>query len=257
MNYIVCRNCKHFSQVNANVPLNFDKCENCGHTLEFAGDERELQFILRDIELPKVSYNKVCSVCKSANPRETGACLYCGSTSFQLQYDLDSINKYQQSLNNLDENNKEFIKQEVTVNQSSMSMGWIFKIFSVFIGLIDFLLFASLGIELFIGDVNLLSTNPMIFAQQYFNEILLITVCSLLIAGILAIFVLPKMSYKNSFLTSAMIGVIIGVITGILSKSLLVFVMGAILFGILTGIGGLIGEVLVRKLIRRIGPKTY
>ena len=257
MTYIVCRNCKRFSKVNVNLPLNFDKCENCGHTLEFAGDERELQFVLNDIDLPKISYNKLCSVCKSVNPRETGACLYCGSTSFLLQYDLDSVNKYQQSLDNLNNNGNEFIKQESAITQGSKNINWVFKIFSIFIGLIDFLLFASIGIELFIGDVNLLSGNVMLFTQKYFIELILITISSLIISGILSIFVLPKMSYKNSFLTSASIGIIIGIITGIISQSPLVFIIGALLFGCLTGIGGVIGELIVRQLLRRVGPRTY
>lgn len=69
MSFIVCRSCKKFVEVDEKLPLNFYKCENCGHTLEFAANETELKMILNDITLPEISYNKICASCNSLNPR--------------------------------------------------------------------------------------------------------------------------------------------------------------------------------------------
>ncbi|WP_455646182.1 hypothetical protein [Methanosphaera sp.] len=262
MSYIVCRNCKRFIKVNENMPLVFDKCENCGHTLEFACDEQELQFILRGIDLPQVSYNKICSKCKSINPRETGSCLYCGSTDFQLQYDMESIQKYNESINRLSGNSGDQQVQgqpQIIINSQNVSPNWLFRIIALIIGVIDFFFFSFVGLG-FIIDENTIPTTTegmVSFVTQNLEPIMLVIIASLLIAGILAMFILPKMSYKDSFQTSSLIGVVVGLITLMVSRDIAVVVISIVMCAIITGIGGLVGELLVQKVFRRLGSRRF
>lgn len=262
MSYVVCRNCKRFVRVNDNAPLVFDKCENCGHTLEFASDEQELQLILKNINLPKVSYHKVCSVCKSINPRETGACLYCGSTKFQLQYDLDSLRQYQESINNINRtytnqegSNQQFPNQQIIINPQVASVSWVFRLISVVLGIIDFFFFALIGVGFIVGDKTIPSTTVamMPFIMQNMQSLTIVLIASLIIAGILSVFVLPRMSYRQSFQNSSLIGIIVGLITLAVSKNITVIIGAVIVCGLVTGFGGLIGEMIVQQLSKRLG----
>ncbi|RAP44643.1 hypothetical protein [uncultured Methanosphaera sp.] len=259
MSYIVCPNCKRFVKVNDSAPLAFDKCENCGHVLEFAADEQELQFILRGIELPKISYYKICSNCKSVNPRETGTCLYCGGTRFQLQYDMDSVNKYNQSIRNMAGVSSTDSQQNNTHQFSYTSQGdihtnWLFRVVAMILGVIDFFFFALVGLGFIVDESNLPSSTAeiMTFVSQNMESLMIILVGSLLIAGILAVFILPRMSYKDSFTTSSTIGLIIGIITITVSRDVLVILSSIVVCGIITGIGGVIGEFIVQKLTKMI-----
>ncbi|OED30076.1 hypothetical protein NL43_05005 [Methanosphaera sp. WGK6] len=244
------------------MPLVFDKCENCGHTLEFARDEQELQFILRGIDLPQVSYNKICSKCKSINPRETGSCLYCGSTDFQLQYDLESIQKYNESINRLSDNSESQQLQgqpQIIINPQNVKVNWLFRLIALIIGVIDFFFFSFVGLS-FIFDENTVPTTTagmMIFVTQNVQSLMLVIIASLLIAGILAVFILPKMSYKDSFQTTSLIGIVVGLITLMVSRDVAVVLISMIVCAIITGIGGLIGELLVQKLFRRLGSRRF
>lgn len=261
MSYVVCRNCKRFVRVNENAPLVFDKCENCGHTLEFASDEQELQLILKGINLPEVSYHKVCSVCKSINPRETGSCLYCGSTKFQLQYDLNSLKQYQDSINNINrtyinqEGSNQFPNQQIRINPQIASVSWTFRLISVVLGIIDFFFFALIGVGFIIGDETIPSTTAtmMPFIMQNIQSLTIVLIASLIIAGILSVFVLPRMSYRQSFQNSSLIGIVVGLITLAVSKNITVIVVAVIGCGLVTGFGGLIGEVIVQQLSKRLG----
>lgn len=245
MSYIVCRNCKKFVKVNETAPLVFDKCENCGHTLEFATDERELQLILKGIEIPKISYHKICASCKSINPREAGACLFCGSTNFNLQYDIDSINKYRESLNI----GQMPFPQEISPNEvvtTSLSNKGLYKILAVILGIIDFFFVTMIGLGLIIGN-DTIPTDVVGFINQNFDVLSIILVLALLISGFLAVFILPKMTYKDSFKVSSIIGVIIGLLTLLVSTDITVIILAVVGCAILTGIGGVLAEVIVHK----------
>lgn len=246
MNYIVCRNCKRVIEVKENTPLVFDKCENCGHTLEFAADNRDLQFILNDVEVPKIAYHKICAKCKSLNPRETGACLFCGSTSFKYQYDLDSLNKYKNSLN---------LNQMQMTNmsdnyQQSISNNWLYRILALILGIIDFFFVVMIGLGLIIGD-GPLPTDSMTFIMQHLNMMMIVLIVALFVSGFLSIFILPKMKYKDSFMLSGLLGLIIGLITIITTTDILVIIPSMVLCAIITGIGGLVAQFIVHKIIGR------
>ena len=58
MSFIVCRSCKKFVEVDEKLPLNFYKCENCGHTLEFAANETELKMKPKDVTKLLQSHDK-------------------------------------------------------------------------------------------------------------------------------------------------------------------------------------------------------
>lgn len=250
MCYVVCRNCKRYTKVDGSAPLSFDKCENCGHLQEFAENDKELQYILKGIEKPKVTYNKRCKACNSINPRETGTCLFCGSTEFYYQYDMNSLNQYQKTMSGL---TNPYIPQQNSNNTKKVHINLGFRVFSLFIGLTDFIFFLLIGIQLVLGDINI-TVNPLSIVSQHFQPLLAILIISLFLSGLLSIFAMPRMSYKDSFKIGGTLGIIIGIVTGILSKNVQVFILGVILFGILTGIGGLVGEYIVQAITKKIGP---
>lgn len=277
MSYVVCRNCKRFVQVNPYAPLSFDKCTNCGHTLEYASSPTELQLLLHGIEMPEVSYKKVCSVCKSENPREVGSCMYCGATDFNLKYDEDSIRKYNESM--MKAQSMQFNQQQGEAqqqDQSSISPNmqntgsstqiiinpeikpdkskqFLFGVISVIMGFIDFIFFITLGLFMIAGD-NLPTTTEAIipFVTQNLASLSIVVVVSLLLAGLVPIFILPRMSYKSSFKMSAIIGVVIGVCTLFVGYDVLTCIFTMIIAAILTGVGGVIGEFIVHRLTKMI-----
>ncbi len=263
MSYIVCRNCKRFVEVNSYAPLSFDKCENCGHSLEVANNQMELGCILNNIEIPKVAYEKRCKVCKSKNPRETGACLYCGSTDFNLEIEESSIRKYNEDLKRVNQqNNFQYIpnpgstfnqQQNQRVSGNLNSENFIYRIVSLIIGFIDFLFFSMLGLSLILGDNPLPQTPELIFSfvQMNITSIALVIVISLLLAGIFSTFVLPSMSYSSSFKLAIFIGFVVGLSTLTVTSSIIITIFSMIICGLITGIGGVIGEFLVHKLLRR------
>lgn len=247
MSYIVCRNCKNVVIADESQPLNFDKCHNCGHVLEYAGDDNELNCIMNNIEIPKVAYHKICASCHSLNPRQTGMCLFCGSTGFLLQYDANSVNQYNRSIENLADNPEVVVR---VYNQRNMANLFL-KILSVVVGLFDFLFFFAIGLEFTVGLSNV-EKNPMLIASQNFVTISLILVLSLLLAGFLISFVLPRVSYKDSFKLSSMVGIIVGLSTILVVKDISMIVLAILFCGFLSGLGGLMGELLIHKILNRI-----
>lgn len=247
MSFIVCRNCKKFVTVNDNVPLNFDKCQNCGHTLEYAGDSNELNYIMNDIEIPKVAYQKICASCKSLNPRQTGMCLFCGSPNFLYQYDVNSINQYNQSIERLQNESGVVVK---VYDQKSLS-SLLLKILSIFIGVFDFIFFVAIGLEYTIG-LAIVEQNPMLVATQHTTTVFMIMVLSLLLSGFLISFVLPRVSYKESFKLSSLIGIVVGLLCFLVVKDILAVLLVAIVCGFFSGVGGLLGELLVHKILRQV-----
>lgn len=246
MSYIVCRNCKKFVKVDEKAPLNFDKCDKCGHTLEFAGNDTELNMMLNDIVIPKISYQKVCASCKKLNPRETAACLHCGSTKLQLQYDMESIQNSQNLILNKNEQPTQTIIIRAGSNFNPRN-SILFRLFSLIIGLIDFFFFALLGIQLLWGSEEI-PADLMAFATQNVQPLMIIICISLILAGIMSVMIIPKMSYRDSLETSSTVGMVIGLITLIASKDLLTVVISIVFCSILSGIGGLIGEYIIHKL---------
>lgn len=252
MSYIVCRNCKNYYQVDENVPLNFDKCQKCGHILEFVANETELNMALNDIRMPKMSYNKICLSCHSMNPRETAACLHCGSTNLHYQYDVESFQEFQETngiVSDIDftEPNKTIIIQANPKFSPKNSI--IFRIFSLIIGLIDFFFFSLVGIQFILGSSELPS-DVMAFATQNVMPLMFIISVSLILSGIMSVLIIPKMSYRDSLITSSTIGVVVGLITLLASKDLVTLIVSIIICTILTGIGGLIGEYIIHRLTR-------
>lgn len=254
MSYIVCRNCKNFVEVDEKVPLNFDKCNNCGHTLEFASNDAELNMMLNNIIIPKLSYNKICASCNSSNPRETAACLHCGSTNLRLEYDLDSINDTQQIpfTENL---NEEGNTRTIIIRAGSFSPknSLIFRAFSLLVGLIDFFFFSLLGIQLILGSSELPS-DVMAFATQNMYPLMGVIGISLILAGIMSVMIIPRMSYKDSLQTSSTLGVVVGLITLLATRDIVTVIVSIVFCSILAGVGGLIGEFILHKLISRFKP---
>lgn len=251
MSFIVCRSCKRFVEVDEKLPLNFDKCENCGHTLEFAVNDMELKMILNDVIIPEVSYNKICASCHSLNPRETGACLHCGSTNLHLQYDLDSIpnfNGFDFDRNNDPNNTQAIIIQTKPVFSPRNSL--LFRLFSLMIGLIDFFFFSLIGIQFILGSSEL-PGNLMTFATQNMYPLMGVICTALVLSGIMSVMIIPRMSYKDSMEISSSVGIVVGLITLIASKDLLTVIISIIFCSILSGIGGLIGEFIIHKLTNR------
>ena len=251
MSYIVCRSCKKFVEVDEKLPLSFDKCDNCGHTLEFAVNDMELKMILNDVIIPEVSYNKVCSSCHSLNPRETGACLHCGSTNLHLQYDLDSIpnfNGFDLNKNNDSNNTQAIIIQARPTFSPRNSL--LFRLFSLMIGLIDFFFFSLIGIQFIMGSSEIPS-NLMAFATQNMYPLMGVICLSLVLSGIMSVMIIPSMSYKDSMEISSSVGIVVGLITLIASKDLITVIISIIFCSILSGIGGLIGEFIIHKLTNR------
>lgn len=252
MSYIVCRNCKNYIEVDETIPLSFDKCQNCGHILEFVANENELNMVLNDIQMPKISYNKICLTCHSLNPRGTVACLHCGSTNLHFQYDMESFQDFQESSGiqtniDLSQPEKTIILQASPNFSPKNSL--IFRIFSLLIGLIDFFFFSLLGFQLIFGS-TVLPTDVMTFATQNLTSLMLIISLSLILSGVMSVLIIPKMTYKDSLVTSSTIGVVIGFITLIASRDLVTLLVSIILCTILTGIGGLIGEFIIHRLTR-------
>lgn len=244
MSYLACRKCKKFHVISAENPLSFDKCENCGGILEFAGNKRELQFILNNIEMPKITYDKICTACKSKNPRETGTCLYCGNSQFMLHYDENSINNFNVAMQKISVNNSNNTKLN---SKKPNRIGNI--LLSLIIGITDFIFLTILGINLVLGEVT--SVN-MELIQAHFVPLSIVVFLSLFIAGILSIFVIPKSNYKQSFLISALIGMFVGASCGIISSNIMIALGGLILFGAVSGFGGIIGSLLIKKLSKKM-----
>lgn len=252
MSYIVCRNCKKFIKVDETIPLSFDKCENCGHILEFVANDNELGMVLNDIQMPKISDQKICLACNSLNPRETGACLHCGSTNLHFKYDVESFQDFQESsgiVTDIDfsEPNKTIIIQANP--KFSPKNSFIFRIFSLIIGLIDFFFFSFVGLQLILGTSEIPS-DVMAFATQNLYPLMLIISVSLVLAGLMSVLIIPKMSYRDSLVTSSTIGVVVGLITLLASKDLVTLVVSILVCTFLTGIGGLIGEYIIHRLTR-------
>ncbi len=251
MSYIVCRSCKKFVEVDDKLPLSFDKCDNCGHTLEFAANDMELKMVLNDIVVPQISYNKVCTSCNALNPRETGACLSCGSTNLRLQYDLDKI---QNMGSNFEENNGDnptiIIK---AAPRFSPKNSIIVRLFSLMIGLVDFFFFSLLGIQFIIGSSKV-PNDLMLFATQNMYPLMAVISLSLILAGIMSVMIIPRMSYRDSMELSSSIGMVVGLVTLIASKDLLTVIVSVIFCSILSGVGGLIGEYIMHKLSPYLKP---
>lgn len=246
MGFIACTQCKKFLRVPDNAPLNFDKCQNCGHTLEFASDEQELNLIMSGIQMPKIKYEKVCSKCNSVNPTETGMCLFCGSSDFQIQYNPESVQSYNQKiLNNINYGNVNVEEESAKIRKFTL----IIKIFAVIIGLIDFLFFFLLGFQFTIG-LNSISEKMFMISNPHFLTVVLILIVSLLLSGLFVSFVLPRISYNESFKTASLIGTIVGIAYCYFSSNIIHILAVIILATLITGIGGLIGEMLIHKLSR-------
>ena len=251
MSFIVCRNCKKFVKVDEKQPLNFDKCDNCGHTLEFAGNDTELNLMLNDVIIPEISYQKVCASCNSLNPRETGACLYCGSTNLRLQYDMESIHEQQ---------NVEYVNPEEPINTRTIIIhagtgfspknSLLFRLFSLLIGLIDFFFFSLLGIQLILGNSEL-PADLMAFATQNLYPLTAVIVISLILAGMMSVMIIPKMSYRDSLEISSSIGLIVGLVTLLASKDIVAVLISVVICSLLSGIGGVIGEFIIHKILQR------
>lgn len=247
MSYIVCRNCKKFVIADESVPLNFDKCQNCGHTLEYACDDNELNCIVHDVEMPKIAYQKICASCNSINPRQTGMCLFCGSTSFFLQYESDSINQFNKSIEALENNPDLKVKVNVQPNLTYVFL----KILSIIVGLFDFFFFFAIGIEYTLGLANV-EKNPLAMVTQNYVTVSLILVLSLLISGFLISFVLPRVSFKESFKISSIVGILIGLSTILVVKDIPMVILAVLLCGFLSGMGGFLGELIVHKILGRM-----
>ncbi|HIJ15527.1 MAG TPA: hypothetical protein HA277_03905 [Methanosphaera sp.] len=251
MSFIVCRSCKNYVEVDEKQPLSFDKCEKCGHTLEFAENESELKMILNDVTIPKLSYNKICFSCKSVNPRETGACLHCGSTDLHMQYDLNSFPEFAKFNNNQanDSNNTQTIIIQASP-QFTPKNSLLFRLFSLLIGLVDFFFFSLLGVQLILGSSELPS-DVMAFATQNMYPLMGVICLSLILAGIMSVMIIPRMSYRDSMEISSSVGLVVGLVTLLASKDLLTVIISVVLCSLLSGIGGLIGEYIIHKLTRR------
>ncbi len=251
MSFIVCRSCKNYVEVDEKLPLSFDKCEKCGHILEFAENETELKMVLNDIVLPKLSYNKICFSCKSVNPRETGACLHCGSTDLHMQYDLNSIPDFSAFANNQTDNSNNTQTIIIQANpQFSPKNSLLFRLFSLLIGLVDFFFFSLLGIQLILGSSEL-PKDVMAFAVQNMYPLMGVICLSLILAGIMSVLIVPRMSYRDSMEISSSVGMVVGLVTLLASKDLVTVILSVVLCSLLSGIGGLIGEFIIHKLTRR------
>lgn len=250
MSYVVCRSCKKYVKVNENIPLNFDKCDNCGHKLEFAGSDNELNMVLHDVKLPEISYNKVCADCHSLNPRETGACLHCGSTNLRFQYNMDSLKDFQNVNSSVDGGDVNQQPQTIIIRANpnfSPKNSILFRIFSLIIGLIDFFFFSLVGIELMFGTSQI-PADVMGFVSQNIVSLSLIIAIALMLAGLMSVMIIPRMSYKDSVETSSTIGVVVGLFTLMVSKDLISIIISILICTVLTSIGGLIGEYIIHKL---------
>ncbi|MCD7781362.1 MAG: hypothetical protein LUG89_01500 [Methanosphaera sp.] len=258
MSYIVCPKCKHYHRVNENTPLVYDKCENCGETYEFVGDDQELRLMLQGKCMPKISYKKRCDKCRSINPKETGACLYCGSTSFNYVMDNSSGNAYQQVIRKIQDPN---VKAEDIINDpmaDQVMMNYvrtsnIYKAMSIIIGLMDFFFFITIGMT-FLFDINTLPTTvesalPFILENQV--RLICLLLGSLVLSGFICSFMQPRMNYSSSFKVAAIIGIIIGLFTLSLSMDIVLTIMVMVMCGIITGVGGVFGELIVHKLSRK------
>lgn len=244
MSYIVCKNCKKILEVADDIPLNFHKCEDCGHVLKFAGDANELNCIINDIEIPEITYEKICSSCKSLNPRQTGACLFCGATDFQYQYDADSVRRYNESVSNLKNPTQIVVTKPLSGITSSF-----FKIISILVGVFDFLFFFFIGVEYTIG-IEIAQQNPMAVAMQNSTLLSLILFSSLILAGFLVSFVLPRVSYKEVFKISSCVGIIVGCVALVSMGDILLGLVAVLIFGVASGFGGFLGELLVHKILK-------
>ncbi|RAP49791.1 MAG: hypothetical protein BZ136_02800 [Methanosphaera sp. rholeuAM74] len=250
MSYIVCRNCKNYTQVDANAPLVFDKCENCGHTLEFAENDKALQFVLKDIELPKVAYHKICSNCNALNPRETATCMFCGNSSFLLQYDVESVNKYNDRLNDLKDDPSVVVINNPDNPRLSYDNKWYHKLFATVMGIVDFFMFFIIGIQLTIGELpDTANLMGVVTANMY--PLISVVLLSLLFAGVLSVFILPKLDLRDAVTVSASVGLVIGFST-LLVNSFILVALTTLLFGFISALGGLISHVLLRSLVKRI-----
>ncbi len=253
MCYIVCPNCKRVVQISLDQPVQFDKCGECGHTCELAVDDQELQLLLQGIHLPTVAYRKICAKCHSVNPRQTGICLFCGGRNFHLQYDPQSIANYNKEMKNV-----RIVRGPNGVpGRANMASTGMYKVLAIFMGLIDFFFFASIGLEYVIGDQALPSTTEAIapFISANFTSLLIVLVIALLLAGIISVFVLPRMKFRDAFQMSAVIGIIVGVFTILVSRDIFIVIISIIACGAVSGIGGLIGESLMHLLSRRLGNR--
>ena len=267
MSYIVCRNCKKFVEVDENVPLNFDKCDNCGHTLEFASNDTELNMMLNNIFMPKLSYTKICASCNSLNPRETGACLHCGSTNLRLEYDLDSFNDSQQMHfpDNLNDSQQMHFQDNLNKGVNTRTIiirtgpsfspknSLIFRSLSLLVGLIDFFFFSLLGIQFIMGSSEIPS-DLMAFATQNMYPLMGVIGLSLILSGIMSVMIIPRMSYKDSLETSSTIGIAVGLITLIATRDIVTVIVSIVFCSLLAGFGGLIGEFIIHKLSSRFKP---
>jgi hypothetical protein len=90
----------------------------------------------------------------------------------------------------------------------------------------------------------------MAFVTQNLYPLMAIISVSLILAGLMSVMIIPKMSYRDSVETSATIGVVVGLITFVVSKDLLTLIVSIIICTILTSIGGLIGEYIIHRLTR-------
>lgn len=118
------------------------------------------------------------------------------------------------------------------------------------IGLVDFFFFSLIGIQLVLGSAEL-PADVMAFATQNMYPLMAVICTSLILAGIMSVMIIPRMSYKDSMEISSSIGIVVGLITFIATKDLYTVILSIIFCSILSGIGGLIGEFIIHKLSSR------
>jgi len=121
--------------------------------------------------------------------------------------------------------------------------------------LVDFFFFAFVGLQLTIDLSAISSLNPadvIAYITPHANNITLVIVASLLLSGILATFIIPRISYKQAFKLTSVIGIIIGLSTLYLNMGIGVLIASIIFCGLFTGLGGLIGEAVVHFLLSKL-----
>jgi len=91
----------------------------------------------------------------------------------------------------------------------------------------------------------------MAFATQNMYPLMGVICLSLILAGIMSVMIIPRMSYRDSMEISSSVGLVVGLVTLLASKDLLTVIISVVLCSLLSGIGGLIGEYIIHKLTRR------
>jgi len=168
-----------------------------------------------------------------------------------MQYDLNSFPEFAKFNNNQanDSNNTQTIIIQASP-QFTPKNSLLFRLFSLLIGLVDFFFFSLLGVQLILGSSELPS-DVMAFATQNMYPLMGVICLSLILAGIMSVMIIPRMSYRDSMEISSSVGLVVGLVTLLASKDLLTVIISVVLCSLLSGIGGLIGEYIIHKLTRR------